>query len=195
MKTTSFSAPTLTQYRQTVFRSKSEAVFARALDLVDAEWIYEPFAGKGDAPADHQWDFLVFLPYLTNQIAAVNNHTFQGNRVCYSYEPWLIEYKPISPNATYINNLLKRLKTWNGKTFELNYGLIYGNPWSRDSDVDGYALTPLSRVNAWKYNVFFFELNLAVKEAVSYRYDLCNLPPNETVEYRYCDRTHYESSL
>jgi hypothetical protein len=51
--------PIPTEYKGVRFRSKSEAVFARTLDLVvgrNLTWTYEPKGHKG-----HPWDFEIQL--------------------------------------------------------------------------------------------------------------------------------------
>lgn len=108
-----------TEYRGIVFKSKSEAVFARCLDLsplVD-DWIYEP---KGFA---HAWDFGVQL-----------------TRYMYYWdEPWprdigwsaLIEYKPTEPTMTYVNNLIEKVRDESqSPQFGWQSYIVWGNPWS-----------------------------------------------------------------
>lgn len=95
-------APTPTEYKGIRFRSKSEAVFARFLDLVVTlstkvtnsdiltDFWYEPdnasleFVG---APLTHSWDFILPLTDFN----------------------FLVEYKPQRPTETYIDNLREKV--------------------------------------------------------------------------------------
>lgn len=71
-----------TEYRNVVFRSKSEAIFARCLDLAGSAWQYEP----KDAihQCKHRWDFIVCIQ---------------------DKYPIYLEYKPSEPTRTYVSNL------------------------------------------------------------------------------------------
>lgn len=93
--------PKLTECKGTVFRSKSEAIFARHLDLCGLHWVYEPDRSKTDhwIGGDHCWDFFV---------SCFLNCGF----VC-SY----IEYKPSAPTDTYVQNLIN----------DINSDLMYSN--------------------------------------------------------------------
>lgn len=196
MKSIQSFAPTLTEYRQTVFRSKSEAVFARSLDLVGALWNYEPFAGKKGVPGGHHWDFLIFLPCLKRQFAHVGSHVFLGEGY-FVYSPWFIEYKPARPTRTYTENLISKLESWDGQNHYGNYGLIYGNPWDVLPGDFAYFFKALLFENKrpsrepydmeHDYFYFFQDLNGASKEAMSYRYDLCNLALNQDIKYKRVD--------
>jgi hypothetical protein len=65
-------APMPTDYRGIRFRSKSEAIIARAMDLIEVDWEYEPEGYFGNEDDDYVPDFLLRL----------------GD------EEFLIEYKP-----------------------------------------------------------------------------------------------------
>lgn len=92
-----------TEYKGIVYRSKSEAMFARYLELVaqedtDRGVIYEPkgFDVDGWRPDFLQWD--VFTGSL------------QGHEIPHiSYR--LIEYKPSKPTTTYIKEFQKRCES------------------------------------------------------------------------------------
>lgn len=89
-----------TEYRGIVFDSKSEAVFARTLDIAGLHWIHHPSEHCG-----HPWDFLI----VANGIET------------------LVEYKPAMPTMTYVRNLTEAMSAdpvesiliwgspWNGK--------------------------------------------------------------------------------
>lgn len=99
--------PIKTEYKQIVFDSKSEAVFARTLHLVNIAWHYQPGCHNGQLITgfhNHPWDFCLF------QIG---------------WRPLiLIEYKPSMPTRTYLENLTKKVRTNPKETF-----VIWGNPW------------------------------------------------------------------
>ncbi|WP_139276573.1 hypothetical protein [Spirulina major] len=100
-----------TEYKGIVFDSKSEAVFARTLDLSGAEWEYHPQKKCG-----HLWDFLV-LPYIN-----------AGHSVL-----TLVEYKPQMPTNTYVDNLTNKMRR---DPFESI--VVWGNPWDGiDGSIDG----------------------------------------------------------
>jgi len=71
--------PKKTEYRGIVFDSKSEAVFARTLDIAEIEWEYHV------QHCGHEWDFFV------------------SNTKC--NRGMLIEYKPTVPTMSYVRNL------------------------------------------------------------------------------------------
>lgn len=99
--------PIKTEYRGIIFDSKSEAVFARTLDLANLQWgyHYQPkYYGR-------EWDFLV-----------------HGRRI----PKTLIEYKPSMPTWTYINNLIDSMKEHPKESV-----LIWGNPWNGIVNTDG----------------------------------------------------------
>lgn len=123
--------PIPTEYAGVRFRSKSEAVFARCLDLAGWNWTYEP-SGTSHL-CEHAWDFAVWQ---------------RGKQSSY------IEYKPSEPTRTYVDNLhaavedywiskancrieliesmpqhARHLFVWEG-FYMPRYMLIYGNPWN-----------------------------------------------------------------
>lgn len=127
--------PTRTQYKGIVFDSKSEAVFARTLDLAGNEWIYHPLAHCG-----HEWDFLAFrsdVVYENPVRATLGDNCSGGTFKDYSSktiqrqvfglrrDPVLIEYKPTIPTMTYVENLIKKMRS-----NPFNSVIVWGNPWS-----------------------------------------------------------------
>lgn len=120
-----------TEYRGVVFDSKSEAVFARCLDMVHVRWEYHP-----EVESDHQWDFMVY------DIPAGRD----GKPVSA-----IIEYKPAEPTDTYIEELIQSLAVNPVESL-----LVYGNPWTGplgDGDWDrcSYITFPIFSSYYWKY--------------------------------------------
>lgn len=105
MKNNMNHTPRPTEYAGTRFRSKSEAVFARCLELSGYTWEYEP----GEV-AGHSWDFLIDRKHLCGR---------DQERFVF------IEYKPSEPTASYIDSLTERMKHCPVESL-----LVYGSPWN-----------------------------------------------------------------
>lgn len=106
-----------TEYRGVVFRSKSEAIFARLLELNHYEWMYEP---KDYFALDTGWtpDFWAF-------------HCIQqdGTPLLQSV---LIEYKPSDVTDTYKAELLERfLQFWPDGMRGIVPVLVCGTPFDK----------------------------------------------------------------
>lgn len=112
-----------TEYRGIRFRSKSEAMFALWIDLVDGplrDWQYEP---RIDGPHEFSIDF---------QIVWVET---DGETLDAWTQYW--EYKPAKPTKTYIASRKKkweRLLGWGHKegffsTYNTRFGIRYGSIW------------------------------------------------------------------
>lgn len=137
-----------TEYRGVVYRSKSEAMFARYLDLrfvgecdfsatgdhhptdhrpcsSSSGWIYEPIGFEV-----HGWtpDFLVH---------AVGHHHLHGAEIP-NLHYWLLEYKPSAPTKTYMAECSQRFQVIHDRfddqglfefsrrcTFMLYYGSVF----------------------------------------------------------------------
>jgi hypothetical protein len=168
--------PRRTQYKGIVFRSKSEAVFARSLDLVGMPWRYEPFNGLDNPPGKHQWDFLVFTNILTLPVATCGDYSYvlHGHKQVL-YEPWFVELKPQAPNEFYLNDLRGRLLSCKQKGYPGNFGVISGNPWN--ATAYSYSILLHQRVpsdEACRELAYIAEQAAAFSgEAMNYRYDLC----------------------
>lgn len=124
--------PTKTEYKGIVFDSKSEAVFARALDEAGNHWVYHPAIH-----CDHEWDFLVF-PYgkeVRRSQVLVGNKFYADPRSFPSKPPVLVEYKPSEPTMTYVRNLTKQMIV---KPF--NSVVVWGNPWAGPISENPYNL-------------------------------------------------------
>jgi len=107
--------PSPTEYRGTVFRSKSEAVIARGFDLESIQWRYEPSEYEVDG-----W---------------VPDFEIDSSKT----EWWIVvEYKPTQITRTYRDLLKKRFKelreNWRleypGEPNDLATGLLIGSPFS-----------------------------------------------------------------
>ncbi|HET7237617.1 MAG TPA: hypothetical protein VFI76_01230 [Terrimicrobiaceae bacterium] len=87
--------PVETEYSGVVFRSKTEAIFARCLDLAGAPWTYEPLfmtcSGCHDEPREYVPDFYVSWPRLWRP--------HSDDILCSS---GIIEIKPSRPTETWI---------------------------------------------------------------------------------------------
>ena len=88
-------APIKTEYKGIVFDSKSEAVFARAMDLAKGHnynWKYHPTKHPNDIMnsyflAAHEWDFGIYT-------------THTPSPMCVPIEELYVEYKPKKPTDT-----------------------------------------------------------------------------------------------
>lgn len=139
-----------TEYKGIRFRSKSEAVFARCLDLspVASGWIYEPFTGM-DVP--HQWDFSVVVEEHCI-CHACRQHTSKTKHL-------LIELKPSEPTRTYIDELIGKTRetaeTRKAEGIREDTYIVWGSPWERDpmgrpEEAPVYAMFPIFS-SWWKY--------------------------------------------
>ncbi len=105
-----------TEYRRIRFRSKSEAVLARALDLANKKWKYEVlFCG-------HEWDFQLL-----------------GNPTIF------LEYKPRLPTRTYLEELERKVCAWwvANDDARARFFVIHGSPWEPSPLTGSYSLYPL----------------------------------------------------
>lgn len=111
-----------TEYHGTVFRSKSEAVFARALELVadrDIMWLYEP-EGEG-----RSWDFRIRIEQKVRCERC-------GCKTLEKATWALIEYKPSEPTRTYWMNLVEQVRPFAREDSTTDSYIVYGNPWSQE---------------------------------------------------------------
>jgi len=119
-------SPIKTEYKGVVYRSKSEAMFARWIELSrkDCRFIYEPKLGvDGWRP-----DFLLNGPcWLCDE---------RGGTVFINCE--VIEYKPAFPTKSYLESWFSKAKEWFEKYsnkngifyFSLSASVYYGSPFS-----------------------------------------------------------------
>ena len=152
--------PTPTEYKGVRFRSKSEAVFARCLDLAGWDWDYEPKNASG-----HRWDFLV------------DRKTEPGSgRERFVF----IEYKPSQPTIAYVRSLIEKTKLAPVESI-----LIWGSPWSPVSSgkvFGGCSIFSSDAPRGWGVvrnkitsrdcEVSAMPLDLFADDAREYRFDL-----------------------
>ena len=135
-----------TDYSDTRFRSKSEAIFARAMDLTEIRWEYEP-----DIWTDYTPDFAVHLEteYFKYKVS------------------YLIEYKPSEPTQAYVERLQQLTLP---QEFEEFY-LVYGNTY--DQTVGFINLGSRGRFgNILFVAMFLSPLCGRFMDAKDYRFDL-----------------------
>jgi hypothetical protein len=174
--------PRPTEYAGVRFRSKSEAVFARCLDLAGHVWEYEPGSIAG-----HQWDFL---------IDRKNNCGKHRERFVF------LEYKPSEPTMAYVNSLIDNMRHCPVESL-----LVWGNPWSPGgfpNKNDCYVTYPLfshdSKFGWGRFNPMAeygedrpfsighetsrtLFLNSHASDAASYRFDLRSTVNQDGVKY------------
>lgn len=110
-------APTPTEYAGVTFRSKSEAIFARVLDLSSwvHAWEYEPaFEPRHRIPNGHVWDFAVL--HIDCETAFDEVH--------------IIEYKPSQPTAAYVQHLINDYKKRGCSGYTALPFMTFGNPFN-----------------------------------------------------------------
>jgi hypothetical protein len=118
--------PRPTEYAGVRFRSKSEAVFARCLDLAGHKWQYEPGLIAG-----HQWDFLIDRKYSHGRFHSEKSR----DRFVF------IEYKPSEPTMAYVDSIIERMRRCPVESL-----LVWGSPWKPGgfpSKGDCYVTYPL----------------------------------------------------
>ena len=142
---------TPTEYKGIRFRSKSEAIFARALDLTpDLLWEYEPVETESGWKPDFRVDDY-FGP----------DHTVLSS---------LVEYKPSRPTDTYMRNKNAEAE----KAGFCRPYFCFGSPWCKKWG--GIFFTPWDEVSehTWSPNLaasFLRPFNY-LEEASNYRFDL-----------------------
>jgi len=140
-----------TTYKGVNFRSKSEAVFARAMDIIKIpRWEYQP--------KEHTlggWYVPDFLVQLRPQ-----------------FPEFLVEYKPAEPADHYVRDLLKA-----HADYPLPLAIIWASPYERGR---GVGMMQIARMDneRWKWESAAMWFGLAnrvfgaMKEASAYRFDL-----------------------
>jgi len=152
--------PISTEYKGTVFRSKSEAIFARCLDLAGWVTCYEPVNHNNwNSQCGHMWDFGCFN----------NDPRTAPHPMLY------IEYKPSLPTKTYVRNLRASIhEHWIEKCREFlkaindqenalvqcewlingvespRYVLFYGSPFQTSDGNPTYTPIPLWDAVGWQ---------------------------------------------
>lgn len=138
-------APKQTSYKGVVFRSKTEAIYARVFDLIGWTWEYEP-----EIPGwPHRPDFLMAGKY-------------KGGEVCL----FVVEIKPAKPTKSYLDSI-ERSAAQFATGFRSDSIVLFGNPWDRGDGMvikmaDGKWLDP--EPVEWLMGFLI--------EALDYRFDL-----------------------
>jgi len=133
-----------TEYAGTLFRSKTEAVYARAFDIIGWQWEYEP-----EIPLwPHNPDFLLAAPVRESALSLL-----------------VVEIKPSKPTSAYLMSIKDPAAKW-AEGFRRAAMVMYGNPWDgacvhRVMMKDGEWGMPISTSFAEK-----------LIEAKAYRFDL-----------------------
>ncbi len=152
-----------TEYNGITFRSKSEAIFARGLDINGCYWEYEPSNYKLDD--GYVPDFIV-----TSEEAGII----------------LIEYKPKQVTNTYFNSLEKKAPICLYDRFGMadDFLFIIGSPFNNDaveihylSSCDPDSVTGLYTNHSFVITNYDHELDFLFShwdEAKKYRFDLLN---------------------
>jgi hypothetical protein len=159
--------PIKTEYKGIVFDSKSEAVFARTLDIAGVEWIYHPAEHCG-----HAWDFLVFPThfYKTPMWFRCGGKYYTSKSLVRQLEskPMLIEYKPSPPTDTYIENLTEKMRSDPVESI-----IVWGSPWKDGFNGCCYVSYPIFSSHS-KYGWGDFSRSLDNDEDVpfSYRHEI-----------------------
>jgi hypothetical protein len=187
--------PIPTEYKGVRFDSKSEAVFARMLDLSGIKWErVHPILHDG-----HSWDFLVWIKihnivaffengYRDGDAKAGKSEIYQGPE---KYEAALIELKPSKPTDTYIKNIAVRS---DARLCSEHRFVVWGNPFGNRQEFGGIELLylaqqlPGSRDISYRSSAEPLPLDLLLdgfkpsfaKEAVGFRFDLAE--PTEADE-------------
>ena len=161
-----------TEYNGIRFRSKSEAVLARMLDLSNhGGFVYEP---PGHI---HAWDFEVVTP----------NCPWCGRRGL------LIEYKPTEPTLAYVQNLIDKVRpaVERSKFKSFHSFLIWGNPWQPRSYGSCYTIYPIfTKLGKYGWGDFDPVADHGTAELFSYRHSIDILGftkdmEQEAMEYRF----------
>jgi hypothetical protein len=126
-----------TEYAGVKYASKSEAIFARCLDLAGQQ--HEPQYNY----CRHAWDFRVIKPKKWVQSWADGVWSAAAAWPEEWADSLLIEYKPSTPTWTYIDNLMAKMKTAPTESI-----IVWGSPYQSLRYV--FNVRPLySRF--WKY--------------------------------------------
>lgn len=159
--------PVETEYSGVVFRSKTEAIFARCLDLANAPWTYEPLfmtcSGCHDEPREYVPDFYVSWPRLWRPSPE--------DVLCSS---GIIEVKPSRPTETWMKRALDDYRAttqWAVKGMAPLY--VYFNLWD---DPEALLLSSdMSTMSKEEENPMTYLVEFLLEhwdEAKSYRFDL-----------------------
>lgn len=161
--TETFKPARPTEYEGVVFRSKSEAIFARALTLRGFLWEYEP--GHFGLPGGWYPDF---------RIATTED-------VDHSILTGLVEYKPSLVTETFMAELHDRFGElctsglWCGSSM---YGLLACGS-SYNSERHLFEWNPAGGWRSPKQCLWRWDVFRHINEAATYRYDLKQQPTGQ----------------
>jgi hypothetical protein len=105
--------PRKTEYKGIVFKSKSEAIVARSMDLAGCLWRYEPIETL--CQDGYILDFWIVIP---QKLLADN----------IGFHTVFMEYKPSKPTDTYCNELYDRVRSLKS-TIIKSLWVLYGTPF------------------------------------------------------------------
>lgn len=157
--------PVPTEYKGIVFKSKSEAIFARCIDLwlasrydLVGSYVYEP-VDWWIAQMDYVPDFDL-MTHLHNQ-----NHR----------STTLIEYKPVKPTDAYMNKLAERAEylfvmSADKQISDFDFFVCYGNAYDGYLEAVGYDV----QAGFFVTNASWFSDQILpfIDKAKSHRFDL-----------------------
>ena len=148
-----------TEYKGIVYRSKCEAILARAIDLQGHEFIYEP-------------ERLIILDGMKEWCPDFSVMVLDGG----FWDELIVEYKPAMITDTYRECLSKRFNKLSEGLSDLPFSsgisrtflLICGNPYEgRTTTMQQYH-----PVSGWHEETKVKGLHSMLKKAKSYRFDL-----------------------
>lgn len=158
-----------TEYKGIRFRSKSEAVFARCLDIVNTtypkicpaySWIYEAEWDHG-----HPWDFHLLWNWCGH---------------CYRWDgTLLVEFKPGEPTQTYFSEVRDKVRANAERCADREQWcdsyIVWGSPWKHEP----YSFAPVfaSRHRRHAFGRLVEDLSAVSRQAMSYRFDLAEEKP------------------
>ncbi len=155
--------PTKTEYKGTVYRSKTEAIFARCLDLSGYEFRYE-YRRFADATGGYLPDF-----YIANKSKSRFQQDF-----------FIVEIKPSIPTETYKNKLAESFKKissyksgnfWPWSDLDHKFIIFAVNWWDCEMSYDRFY-SGGSWGNCESSKVALIEIMNMRLEAMKYRFDL-----------------------
>ncbi len=149
MTTTLHRPPTPTEYKGVLFRSKTEACYAVAIDVLPGwSWRYEP----AEFTTSDGWtpDFLISVPRMRNY--------------------WRAEIKPSEPTQTYIENWRRKVSELKNEPKGVWDAIYFGNLFEVNGQSGWIADFPEGGGLKVRKDIFLFEK--ARNAAKTFRFDL-----------------------
>jgi hypothetical protein len=144
-------APIPTQYSGVLFRSKSEAIFARSLELRGyVAWEYEP----------NEW--------ATEDGWRPDFWAIGKNKKLHKIFSAIIEYKPTMVTQAYFEQATRRFLSLGDKLHNHAEVIACGNSFDKERK------TFVKTKNGWEEMEHAIGLFLKIEEAAKYRYDLAS---------------------